>query len=49
MTFPVLLRSGDPARTPEWFDGIKTLDDLRAAVEDGPRTIDVEQSPHFER
>jgi hypothetical protein len=49
LTFPVLLESGDPAVPPKWFDGIKTLDDLRAAVQEGPRTIDVGPSPHFER
>ncbi len=45
LTFPVLLGSGDPAAPPEWFGGIKTLDDLRAAVQEGPRTIDVGPSP----
>jgi hypothetical protein len=49
LTFPVLLESGDPAEAPEWFDGIKSLEDLRAAVNEGPRTIDVGPSPHFER
>jgi hypothetical protein len=32
-----------------WFDGINTLDDLRAAVAEGPKTINVDPSPHFER
>ena len=49
LTFPVLLESGNPAAPPEWFDGIKTLGDLRAAVDQGPKTIDVGPSPHFER
>jgi hypothetical protein len=31
------------------FDGIKTLDDLRAAVAEGPKAINVGPSPHFER
>lgn len=49
LSFPVLLGSGNPAAPPEWFDGIKTLDDLRAAIAQGPKTIDVGPDPHFER
>jgi hypothetical protein len=51
LTFPVL---GGPDQehgpvASEWFDGIKTLDDLRTAVDEGPKTIDVGPSPNFER
>jgi hypothetical protein len=51
LAFPVL---GGPelehgAVASGWFDGIKTLDDLRAAVAEGPKTINVGPSPHFER
>jgi hypothetical protein len=45
LTFPVLLG----AVSPKCFDGIKTLDDLRTAVSEGPITIAVGPSPHFER
>jgi hypothetical protein len=51
LTFPVLGRPGrehGPVAS-GWFDGIETLDELRAAVAQGPKTIDVGPSPHFER